>query len=176
MGNFYTQVWVSNVEREACKTVAERLGRRLLLGPSTCGHTPIFDSEADSQDLEVLDSLALTLSHELDTWAIGILNHDDSHLVFRLFDSGTELDHIHCTHFSSVGIGSIGKLKKALNPKASMIALLFHFLRPSLNQVVRHESIAKALGLPSWTVGAGFNYLRSGDFEHEISMSEFVKL
>lgn len=68
MGNFYTNVAVK-ADADAVKD-ALRARRRTAYVASTGGVTVVVDREADSQDLDALSSLALTLSAALSTSAL----------------------------------------------------------------------------------------------------------
>ena len=176
MGNFYTQVLVSNDSSEACEGVMKAIGRRALIGPKFRNIVPIFDSESEKQEIGELDSVALTLSHELQSWAVGIMNHDDDYLLFRLFYRGEELQHISASRMGSFNTSGLNSLRKAVCPKAPWVSLYWALSRPALFQVGRHQSVARALGLASWTVGAGYRYLQAEDVEEHPGLDQFVSL
>jgi hypothetical protein len=176
MGNFYTQVLVSGTSRKACEDVAKSFDRRCLIGPELDGVVPIFDSASEQQNIDDLDSVALTFSHELNSWAVGIMNHDDDHLLFRVFHSGIERRHIAAGHLGVFDTSGIGDLRSAFAPRCSRLGLYWSFLRPSLFQVSRHKSIARALGLAPWTVGAGYQYLMNGDVPNHPGMDALTRI
>ena len=176
MGNFYTQVWAADTERDACEDLMKQLGRRCLVGPSHRGHTPVFDAKSEEQDIDILDSLALTLSHELKTWAVALLNHDDDYLAFRIFANGEEQGSLVSSTFGTKGLRAAGQLRRAISPRASLALLALHLFRPSIFQIGRHASIARTLSLPSWSVGAGYNYVLDGDLVEHPGLDQFTKL
>ncbi len=176
MGNFYTQVIVPSVSRDACEEVVRSLGRRCLIGPALDNAVPVFDSESERQDIGELDSVALTLSHELNSWAVGIMNHDDDHLLFRIFHCGEERRHIAAGRLGAFDTSGLSGLREALAPGASRLALYWAFLRPTLFQVGRHQAIARVLGLAPWTVGAGYRYLLDEDVVEHPGLDAFIRI
>lgn len=175
MGNFYTQVLVADADTVACADLMKRLNRRTVVGPSHRKLVPIFDAESEHQNLEVLDSVALTASSELNTWAVGLMNHDDSHLLIRIFHRGEERAGIAASFFGCLDFAASKNLCAALNPDASPLLVQLSLFRPSLFQVGRHASLARILGLPRWTVGAGYNYIQRGEFDGTPEAAAFIR-
>src|SRR5687768_16814652 len=116
MGNFYTQVLVSDADTNDCVDLMKQLNRRAVVGPSHRQLVPIFDAQSEQQNLEVLDSVALTASSELNTWAVGLMNHDDSHLLIRIFHRGEERTHVAASFFGCLDFPASRNLCAALNP------------------------------------------------------------
>lgn len=175
MGNFYTQILVSNTDTNACTELMKRLNRRAVIGPGHRKVVTIFDAESEGQDLEVLDSVALTASSELDTWAIGLLNHDDDHLLIRAFHRGEERTHIAAGFLGCFDFPASKNLCAALNPNASPLLVQLSLLRPRLFQLGRHSALARILDLPRWSVGAGYKYIQRGEFDDLPEAAAFIR-
>ena len=60
--------------------------------------TVVCDRQSEEQDLELLDSVAATLSAKLQDYATAVLNHDDDWLVFRHFRRGEFLGGLQVSH------------------------------------------------------------------------------
>src|SRR5690242_12652147 len=135
MGNFYTQVLVADAEVDDCVGLMKRLNRRSVVGPQHRRLVPVFDSESEAQSLETLDGVALTASVELNTWAVGLLNHDDDHFLIRVFCRGEERLHVAMGSFGTFDWKASKVLCAALNPKASPFGVQLSLLRPCLFQL-----------------------------------------
>lgn len=175
MGNFYTQLWVTDTSTESCVTLMKSLGRRSVVGPTHRHLTPIFDSASDDQDLREVDSLALTASRETGKWAIGILNHDDDHLLFRIFHNGVERGHMAAGFFGCLDTAGSRDLCSAFNPKAAEVLVTLALIRPRFFQIGRHARLARILDIPRWSIGVGYRYLKRGDFDHLSETAGFVR-
>ncbi len=176
MGSFYTQVLVKHQDAAQCADVMKRLARRAVVIPAHNGISVVCDREADDQDIEVLDRVALSLSERLKTAAVGLLNHDDDILVFRFFESGTFIGGL------QVGVtplslrGSITTLRRLLNPSASLGATIATFLRPYLFQSARHARLAQVLDLPPRSVGHGYRYITERNFAGPFDMNGIIEV
>lgn len=164
MGNFYTQVLVRESDERRCAEVMRSLGRKSYVIPAHNGVSVVCDRESESQDIETLDSVALTLSGRLNTAAAALLNHDDDWLIFRLFDSGRFIGGVQVGHTPISLRGSIPALRRLVNPAASLLRLYLAFLVPQLFQIYRHAHIARVLGLPPRSVAVGYESISNNDF------------
>ena len=175
MGNFYTQLWVTDSSTEACAELMKSLGRRSVIGPSHRHLTPIFDSASDQQDLREIDSLALTASKETGKWAIGILNHDDDQLLLRIFHNGEERQHMAAGFFGCLDTAGSRDLCSAFRPKASELLVTLALIRPRIFQIGRHARLARILDIPEWSVGAGYRYIQRGELDDCSEAAGFVR-
>ena len=66
MGSFYTQVLVRENDEQRYAEVMRSLGRRSYVIPAQNGISVVCDKESETQQIEILDSVALTLSARLD--------------------------------------------------------------------------------------------------------------
>ena len=163
MGSFYTQVLVRGADQNRCADVMRTLGRRSYVIPPRNGITVVCDKECENQDVDVLDSLAATLSARLGADTTAVLNHDDDWLVFRHFRRGDFLGGLQVGHTPLSLRGSIGRLREAVSPQAPLLPLYLALLTPRLFQVRRHADLIAALGVPERSLGVGYNYIAKND-------------
>jgi hypothetical protein len=169
MGNFYTNYTLRGPSQEA---VAKALsGRSAIVTPQRDGCVVVFDEQSDEQDLEVITGLARDVSGELRCPVLAILNHDDDILWYQLYLSGELSDEYDSSpsYFdpeaepSVPAGGDAQKLCAAFS--SSNVAEVERILRKSsfdedgyVFAFERHADLARALGLPSFAVGAGYTY------------------
>ena len=175
MGNFYTQLWIADSDAGTCVDFMKTLGRRSVVGPSHRHLTPIFDAQCEKQDPAELDSLALTASARLGSWAIGVLNHDDDLFLARIFYQGEERKHISAGLMGRFDTSGARDLCSAFRPQTATFMVALALIRPRLFQIGRHGRLAKLLHLPKWSVGAGYRHITKGEFNDCPESSDFVR-
>jgi hypothetical protein len=187
MGNFYTNYTVRGPSPQAI--VAVLTGRSAIVTPAQDGCVVVFDEESDEQDTEVISLLASRLSRELRCPVLAVLNHDDDIFWYQLYLSGELADE----YDSSPGYfdpaaepaapagGDAQKLCSAFG--ASGIAEVESVLRRSSFDedgytfaVERHEDLARALGIPSFGVGAGFGYVSEGELPKGLDDETLIRV
>jgi hypothetical protein len=185
MGNWYTNVALKNVAAAEVLPVLGQLGRRAIVNPAQHGWVTVFDEECEKFDLDVLESLALTLSSELPCIALPCFNADDDVLWFAIYENGRRISRYAsatqefedakefpavrefaaelCRAFEKPdrrkelgtvlrrGHGALGLLRLANLTLAYVV------------EIDRHMDVAKLIGLPSASVGLGFNYVSRGE-------------
>ena len=91
MGNFYTNIVVTESRTEAVTAAVEALERRAYV--VTNGRaTLVFDERCDRQDVDELQRLAGMLSKQLHCAALAFCNHDDDILWYALAQNGQVVD------------------------------------------------------------------------------------
>jgi hypothetical protein len=163
VGSFYTQVLVRGADEHRCAEVMRGLRRASYVIPPRNGITVVCDRQSEAQDLEVLDSVAATLSARLHADTTAVLNHDDHWLVFRHFHKGAFAGGLQVGRSPLSLRGSIARLRETVNPRAPSLPLYLALLRPRRFQVRRHADLIAALGAPERSLGVGYNYIASND-------------
>lgn len=163
MGSFYTQVLVRGADEHRCADVMRSLRRSSYVIPPRSGVTVVCDRQSEEQDLDLLDSVAATLSAKLQDYATAVLNHDDDWLVFRHFRRGEFLGGLQVSHAPWSLRGSVDLLRQAVNPRAARLPLYRALLTPRMFQVRRHADLIAALGVPERSLGVGYNYIARND-------------
>jgi hypothetical protein len=182
MGNFYVNFVVKDAEPKQVADTLGRAGRRAVVTPSKGSHVVAFEEEADSQATNAILEVGCLLSRELSRPVFAALNHDDDVLCYWLFEGGELAD----SYNSAPGafdedhdappfqVGDATKLCATLNP-AAVAADVEAILRGDFVFAVdRHLELAEALGLPDWSVGFGYEYVKSGELEDELDGGELI--
>jgi hypothetical protein len=174
MGNFYTNVTLRGVSPDAAATALQAARRRAFIAPAHAGGTTVYDHASESQDAGILGALALSLSDQLGCNALAVLNHDDDILALALYRDGALITEFETGHAGSL---RVRELCTAWNrPVAAPIVwLLLQGPRP-LFEVYRHAWLAGLLGLPPWSVGAGYRYLERGEVPSPLRPEDLIRV
>ena len=171
MGNFYTNITL-RASAEEVVPILRGLHRLAYVGCRD-GFAVVCDKKCDSQDLDEIASLTVTLSGRLARPALSVLNHDDDVLLFGLFADGALASEYGISHMSSVEVPKTSKrefvrqVRSAFQTTAAKREMLIPWwIRPFIAWklvILQHEQLAAELGLPELTVGAGYRYVERGD-------------
>ena len=187
MGNFYTNYTLRG--RDPLAVVAALSGRSAIVTPAQNGCVVVFDEESDEQDPEIITGLASRLSRELRCPLLAVLNHDDDIFWYQLYLSGELTDEYDsspgyfdlATEPSAPAGGDAQKLCSAFG--ASAIAEVESALRKSSFDedgytfaVDRHADLARALGIPPFGVGAGFDYVSRGELPEGLDEDTLIRV
>jgi hypothetical protein len=176
MGSFYTQIIVREANSEKIATVMRNLNLSSFVIPASGSDISVVcEREIENQDIDVLDTVAANLSNKLGCAAIGLLNHDDDWLVLRYFNSGKYVGRLQIGHTPISLRGSIFKLRKLLNPNASLLGLISTFILPFIFQWRRHEKLVALIGIPPQSVAVGYRYIQENNFLVEFDKSDLIE-
>lgn len=184
MGNFYTNYTLRGPSQES--VAAALAGRSAIVTPAQDGCVVVFDEESDEQNPEVIAELASRLSGAFHCPLLAVLNHDDDIFWYQLYLNGELVNEYNSSpdYFDSAaeeasppeggdaqklciafGATTVAKVKKILG-KSSFDDDGYTFA------VERHADLADALGIPSYSVGAGFCHV--SDWELPEGLDEKV--
>jgi hypothetical protein len=105
--------------------------------------------------------------------AFAVLNHDDDVLWFQLY-RGSDLVAEFATRDGPVT--RVRELCRALG-RPAVAPLVWLILRaPLVFEVFRHQLLARRLGLPLASVGAGFTYIARGELPRGVARDRLVRL
>lgn len=185
MGNFYTNYTLAGPsQREVVEALA---GRSAIVTPSQGGCVVVFDEQSDTQDKQVITSLAARLSQCLACPVLAVLNHDDDILWYQLYSSGELTDEYDSSpgYFdpmaeSAIPVGGDAfKLCSAFG--ASDISTVENVLRkPSYGDdgytfaFERHADLVRALGITAYSVGAGYDYVADGELPEGLEADDLT--
>ena len=189
MGNFYTNITLVDVEQEPVVSFFHEQDRTAVITPCVNGITVVLDAESESQDQEVLLSLAAQLSETFTKPALAVLNHDDDALMYWLYTEGKmKASYNSMTLFyngeeehESVDANA-EKLAVAFGAEQSVEKVKFVLKAPGASAegyifaLDRHRDLLEALGLPTFAAGLGFNYLEKGAVPGEIDQNKLVRI
>ena len=187
MGNFYTNYTLRGPGQQAA--AAALAGRSALVTRAQDGCVVVFDEQSDERDTAVISELASHLSRELRCPVLAVLNHDDDILWYQLYLSGELADEYDSSpgYFdaseeepSAPAVGDVQKLCTAFG--ASAVAEVESVLRKSSYDadgytfaVERHADLARALGIPSFGVGAGYRYVSEGELPDGVAEEDLMR-
>jgi len=197
MGNWYTNVAVKHVDQTALLRNLETLGRSAIVSPTQSGWVTVFDEECDNFDLDVLESLALTLTTQLHCAALPCLNADDDVLWFAVYENGRRLSRYASSteQFEDAlefpGIPQftaelcrlfqkpdrVPEVSRILRAGHGGLGLLRHFGAriAYLTEIERHAELANVLNLPSASMGLGYTYVARGELATDTDPGGYLK-
>jgi hypothetical protein len=161
MGNFYTNIILRTIERQAVITHMRDQGRACFVASTSRGFTTVYDRLCEDQNLNHLETLAGELSARFHCAALAVLNHDDDLLWIGLVRDGEWI-----TTYSSDQIWSGSAWQLAREFKSlGLLPLVWFLMRWPivLFEVSRHRAMVSVLGIPKDSVGFGYDYLSRGE-------------
>ena len=192
MGNWYTNICVRGAQQSDVIATLNELGRRAYVTPETGGWVTLYDQECDKFDLDVLESLALSISTRLSCTAFASFNADDDILWLGIYENGKlatryssdrkqfedaaefppleDVAGVLCRVFAKPEKSR--QVRRILRTPHGILGLLAAFTRLRLAylfEVLRHRDLADALGMPSGSVGLGYKYVDRGETPPEMS-------
>jgi len=183
MGSFYTNFTLRGPSQEA--VAAALAGRSAIVTPAQNGCVVVFDEQSDDQDSAVIAQLAARLSRELHCPVLAVLNHDDDIFWYQLYLAGVLADEYDSSpgYFdasaepSGPAGGDAQKLCTAFGSGA--VAEVERILRDHDGYtfaVDRHTDLARAIGIPSFGVGAGYGYVSGGELPEGLEEADIVRV
>lgn len=187
MGNFYTNVTLRGSNQDSIVEYMTRQNRNAYVSPTVNDCTVVYDEECESQETDILEELASGLSKQFGCPALAVLNHDDDILWYKLFEGGEMIDQ----YDSSPGYfdaqdeasmpegGDARKLCRAFKAEQNA-AEVKRILRASDQDAYvfasdRHEDLVKALGIPTFSVGCGFNYIEEDELPDGLELDSLKR-
>ena len=181
MGNFYVNHSVKGATQADIVAILEREGRTAFVTPRLGDTVVVYDYEADGQAVESVIALGEILSREGGGTTLAVLNHDDDLLRYWLFKEGALVDLYKSNpdHTESEPWRMIGNADDPPSRQDGDARVLCATMAPGtdpthveailraveLVPVELHERLAEALGLPSCSVGLGYEYVDRGELE-----------
>jgi hypothetical protein len=173
MGNFYTSIALRGPDQDQALAALKAQGRIAYISPTENGFAIVCDEETESQDDMILTDLASDLSDRLQCVALAVLNHDDDILAYWLFEKGEFVDdYDSCPGYfegddSGPEGGDAEKLCRALGAagRAAEVQAILSNTDDYLFAIERHGALAEVLGLPSFSVGLGYDYIAADEIE-----------
>jgi hypothetical protein len=198
MGNWYTNISLQGVSPAEILPVLEELGRRAYVTPAISSWCTLYDQECDRFDLDVLESLALTLSMRLNCTALASFNADDDVLWLGVYKNGdrtaryastrsffedggdfpepSEVAALLCQVFDKPrALAAVRRiLRRPHSGAAGLLAIILRIPFAYLFEIARHQDLRKALELPTGSVGGGYKYVDRGEMPQGVA-PEMIK-
>lgn len=171
VGNFYTNITLRTTDQDAVVDYLNRAGRTTFVSPVFQGYVCVFDEVCDSQDDREISGLTKALSARLKCAAISVLNHDDDIFWYQVYENGEVVDsYDSCPGYFAGGGASLKpsggtpevlcRVFAASGREEDLKSIL---TGPATFAVERHMAMFETLGLPTFSVGAGYTYIEEGD-------------
>ncbi len=171
MAGFYTNVTLKNVAQEEAVEFLRQTGRAAYVSPTVDGLTVVYELECEEQDPEVLAELASKLSLYFGCPALAVSNRDDYFLSYYLYKAGKLVDEYDSRPEDPDPMAM--QLRPRKGGDAQKLCAVMGSESPATEvdsilqgvyalAVDRHTELARALGLPSWSVGTGYYSLEDG--------------
>ena len=189
MGNFYMNITTRKASSEEIIQYlkSKNLSAFVVKGPES--YCTIYEEICDEQDTRHISSLLKEISGLFSCPAIGMLNHDDDILAYELWLNGEKVD-----EYDSCP-GYFEGDEDRMNPEGGDAELISELMGNGSNHkdievaltlsgsgdddfvfaIDRHQALAKAVGLPSHTVGYGFRYLSEGEIPEGIKPEDILR-
>ena len=168
MGNFYVNHTLRSDDAAAAAAVLKAARRRAWVAPAVDGQVVVYDEASDSQAEPEFRGVGRLLSRELDAPCLMVLNHDDSVLLYELYEAGQRIEEYSSNpafpnaHGKPKGRGT--RLCSAWGRATAAFDVAGILSRDFPFAWQRHAELAKALALPEHSVGTGFRYVEQGEF------------
>jgi len=182
MGAFYVNYTVKLADQ---KSVVNALGgRKAFVSPERNGTVVVFDQESDNQDQNAIAKLAAHLSTGLHCIVFAALVHDSDILWYQLYQEGRLSDQYNSTpdYWSAKSEpsepegGDAAQLCAAFN--CSDVAEVEIILRATSetysDAMDRHADLVRALNLPDFAVGYGFESVMRGDLPKGLTAENMI--
>lgn len=165
-------------------TVADR---DAVVSPTVNGFTLIADKEFESHDEQRIKSISIEISRGLGCAAVLVTEYDDDILSYLLIEAGSVTDNYNSDpdYFDFAGQqnpprgpqgGNAERLCSALNCSAAVAEVegVLHAREVELSAPKRHSELAKALHIPTFSVGFDYSAARTGELPEALNESDLV--
>ena len=192
MGNWYTNISLAGVRQAEILGVLEELGRRAYVTPAISNWCTVYDQECDRFDLDVLESLALTLSTRLNCTALASFNADDDVLWLGIYENGNRTARYASTraffedggdfprlsevaeHFCRIfdrprDSAAVHRILRRHHGALGLLALIVRIPFAYLFEISRHQDLQRVLNFPPATVGLGYKYVDRGEMPPDLA-------
>lgn len=188
MGSFYTNVTLRTADRGRVRTDLVARGLAAYVSRPENGALVVFERSAEEQDPAILDGIAAALSKRIGCAALAVMNHDDSVLLYSLFENGRRIDAYNSApdYFDETEGGERGgdaeSIARAFGvpDRAQQLAAILGAGADEdegfVFEMDRHQQIVEALGLPSCAVATGYNYLEAGEYPPGYGPDDFERV
>lgn len=197
MGNWYTNIAVKHPNAAEVLHTLGQLGRHAIVHPAQNRWLTVFDEECDKFDLDLLESLALTLSNEHGCLALPCFNADDDLLWLALYENGRRVSRYassvrefeDANEFPPIADFASGLCRAWDRPEQVNavrgvlgrphgplgLLRLVHLNIAYVAEIQRHVDLAKIVGLPAASVGLGYTYVARGELAEGMQAENLLR-
>jgi hypothetical protein len=169
MGNFYCNFTTRGPSVEEIVRVLNEHRRSAYVTPTVDRKTVIFDEAADELDEAHIDAVGKLLSQELACPALAAAVADDDELWLALYEAGERR-----VEYSSRGTNRGAYALARAFGRAWLFPVVWVVLQWPyfIFESWRHALLAKALGVPRWSVATGFRYIEQDELPDGLEESD----
>jgi hypothetical protein len=167
VGNKYANHSVKTADQKLVAEVMRRARRVAFVSRPQNGYVVVYDQEVDELGTPAVVQVGALLSKEIGVPVLCVLNYDDDILCYWLFEQGKLIDEFNSRpdYFNEVkGTpaqgGDVERLCTSLGTNAERAKVEELLRGKHLFAVDQHTELAKELGLPSCSVGLGYDYVK----------------
>jgi len=189
MGAFYTNISLCGPSQEIVADSLRRRDREAYVSPSIGGALVVYDRECEEQNQEIMARLTSELSKELQCPALVILIHDDDILWYQLYEKGKLVDEYDScpSYFDpeaelSSPVGGNAETLCSTFGGEDISAVEYILRRSSFEDdgytfaTERHIDLARAAGLPQFSVGCGYDSIEYGELPDGLEKEQLVSV
>ena len=184
MGHKYVSFSVRSSNQHQVAAVLQLAKRVAIVTPPQSGYVVAYDKLADEMDSRQILEVGALMSHEAKAVVLAVLNFDDDVLCYWLFENGQLTDSFNSRpnygerNAARTGVqgGDARRLCTALGAAASPNDVEAILRGKYVFAVEQHESLAKLLELPSWSVGFGYDYVADNALVEEVDQELLIYL
>jgi hypothetical protein len=184
MGNKYVSFSVRRPDQQRVADVLKRAKRVAIVTPPQNDYVVAYDKEADNFITSEIHKVGILLSKEADALVFAVLNYDDDVLAYWLFEQGQLADSFDSNPDFDKEVPTPSKTQggdahrlcdafRATTTPAEVEAIL---RGDYVFAVEQYQRLADLLGLPSWSVGFGYDYVADGDLEEELDDQQLIRI
>lgn len=188
MGNFYVNFSVKRPHQQQVADILRRRRCTALVTPALGEYVVVTDHDADWQEDRVIQAVGAFLSRETESPVFAVRNHDDDILCYWLFVDGQVVDSYDSApdywdnyeEFEAEDKEQGGDARTLCSVLAAMVPpeQVEGILRGNyVFEIYRHQELAAALGLPTWSVGLSYRYFDEyGELPHGLNEEQLVRV
>lgn len=194
MGFFYTSITLKGPTQEHVIAYLRERGRDAYVSPTMQGVTVVYDHACEGQDTDLIQAMTGDLSGAFDCPALAALLHDDDVFMYWLFRSGRLADEYNSE--PAYWDDSRPSEPSGGDPRAICAAFGAERAEPEVEAIlrsawgvdkdewppgdylgaeVRHQALARALGLPPYCYSMGYASIGFGNVPEGVDLALLVR-
>lgn len=189
MGNFYVNITTKGPDNQSVVNYIKENNYTAYVSPTINNVTTIYETICDTQMFNYISDLLKDISETLNCVAIAMVNHDDDFLAYEIYEAGkihheydSSPESFNDTELQSPSGGDAKYLCRVfgVEDNESRVEKILMTNDDSENgyifEIERHKDLWKALNLPPYAVGIGFNYISEGEIPEGLTQEELIEI
>jgi hypothetical protein len=183
MGSKYVSFSVRRPDPQRVADVLRRAGRTAIVTPPQGDYVVVYDQKSEF-DADQIVRVGTLLSREAEALVFAAMNFDEDVFGFWLFEEGrlTDTFDSHANYGKQSAAddeprgGDPQRLCEAFRTATSPAEVRAVLHGDFTFVTEQHERLAGLLGLPSWSVSFGYEYVADGELEEELGGQQLIRL